>query len=91
MWSYSGVTVDQPENESTEGIIAMKDYAKEMLEDSRPQRSAKECVDYCLEQLYNDKRRKTTDVCAGERIFEEVIGALLAARDVIERSEVSYV
>jgi len=63
----------------------MKDHSRQELESSRPERSAQECVDYCLEQLYRDRSKTIADTCAGEMTFEELIGALLAAKDELAR------
>jgi len=56
-----------------------------VLESSRPQIVAYEAVDFCLRQLYADRRHKLDDEVAHRLTYEELIGALLAARDELER------
>lgn len=62
----------------------VKDYSKEVLESSRPQIVAYEAVDFCIRQLYADRRHKLDDEVARRLTYEELIGALLAARDELE-------
>lgn len=65
----------------------MNDHSQQELESGRPEHSAQHLVDYCLKQLYQDRKKKITDTCAGEMTYEELIAALLAARDEIRRIE----
>jgi len=62
----------------------MKDYSREELELSRPQVSPLEAVEFCLQQLYADKTKTIDDRVAGCCTYEELIGALLHARDELE-------
>jgi len=59
----------------------MKDYSKEILEKSRPERSALECVNFCLNCLYDDNKLTISDTIGDRMTLEELIGALLKARD----------
>ncbi len=62
----------------------MKCYSKESLESCRPEGiSALDTVDFCLGQLYKDKTHCITDEIVDRLTFEELIGALLLASDVI--------
>lgn len=62
----------------------MRDYSQEILEESRPNVSPAEAVDFCLRQLYRDRRHETEDEVVARLTFEELIGALLLAKDEIE-------
>lgn len=64
----------------------MKDYTKEQLENNgRPDLTAKELVDFCLDQLYKDKKHSLSDEVVKDYLtYEELIGTLLVARDSIE-------
>lgn len=68
-------------------MIDMKDYSKESLERSRPSHSALECVNFCLNCLYEDKNLTISDTVGDMMTLEELIGALLQARDVLEEVE----
>ena len=59
----------------------MRNVTKETLENYRPEVSAESAIDYCLERLYADERHHTGDVVSSGLTYEEVIGALLMARD----------
>lgn len=65
----------------------MRDYSQEELESSRPNEDALHCVEFCLEQLFKDRTKRTEQVVAGVCTYEELIGALLAAKDELERNE----
>jgi hypothetical protein len=59
----------------------MRDCSQEALEASRPEKSAAESVDFCLQQLYQDRTHTIDQIVAGVMTYEELIGALLLARD----------
>lgn len=63
--------------------LAMKDFTKKELEGSRPAGEPVELIDFCLGRLYRDRRRQVTDEVVRGLTFEELIGALLVARDAI--------
>jgi len=65
----------------------MKDYSKKSLEKTRPSASGIETVDFCLGQLYADRKHRISDLVAGICTYEELIGALLLARDALEIEE----
>ena len=59
----------------------MKDFAREDLEGSRPSISVEETVDFCLKRLYADRAHCIDEEVVRGLSFEELIGALLLARD----------
>ena len=61
----------------------MKNVSKEVLLSSRPNLSAKEAVDYCLERLFCELNKTTADYLADKLTYEELIGALLLSSDFI--------
>ena len=63
------------------GGRSMKDFTQAVLEDGRPDTTAEECVDFCLARLFEDDVHVTTDNVVEGLTFEELIGALLVARD----------
>jgi hypothetical protein len=76
----------------------MKDYTRKELEASRPDVDGQECINFCLEALFKDKTKRMNDaVCTFKDrkrkgqgwitttlTYEELIGALLLARDHFE-------
>lgn len=65
----------------------MKDQSQRSLEADRPNVPALDCVNFCLKQLYRDETKRMTDEVVHHLTFEELIGALLAARDKLEATE----
>lgn len=65
----------------------MKDYTKEVLENKRPNKSAEDAIEFCLNQLYADKEHVIGGKIVAKLTFEELIGALLLARDEISMLE----
>jgi hypothetical protein len=69
----------------------MQDYTKEDLETGYGRLDAKQTVDFCLSCLYADTTHKISDVIVSTTYatltFEELIGALLVARDTIIAAE----
>jgi hypothetical protein len=65
----------------------MKDYTQAELETGYGRLDAKQTIDFCLSCLYADTTHKISDVIVDSRYaaltFEELIGALLIARDTI--------
>lgn len=61
----------------------MKDFTREELESNRPPKDALDVLDFCLDRLYNDTQKRTTDELAHGLTYEELIGTLLLARDEI--------
>ena len=61
----------------------MKDYTQEQLEAGRPHftHDAVDLVDFCLHRLYIDRNKSLHDELAYGLTYEELIGALLLARD----------
>ena len=62
----------------------MKDYTQKELESSRPKKDALDCINYCLECLFEDNKHKTGDEISKNLTYEEIIGALLLSRDMFE-------
>lgn len=62
----------------------MKDRTKKQLEASRPNVDTLDAITFCLDRLYADQNTKTSDEVVKGLIFEELLGALLAARDLAQ-------
>lgn len=62
----------------------MKDQTRDELERYRPHVAPVSAVNFCLAQLYNDRSRCCGDEIVQNLTYEELIGALLLARDVVE-------
>ena len=65
----------------------MKYYTKKELEAARPTVSVETAVGFCLRKLSEDDDNMIDDEIVNGLTFEEVIGALLLARDAIEEHE----
>ena len=52
------------------------------LEARRPSIDAAEAVEFCLSQLYRDKEHTLAEDVCHNLTYEELIGALLLARDI---------
>lgn len=65
----------------------MKDVKKVVAEASRPNDGALHSVKFCLKQLYADREKIVKDEVAKDLTYEDLIGALLSARDAIEELE----
>ena len=61
----------------------MLDYSQAELETGRPTLSAPQGIDFCLDRLYADNRHTLSNMVVDGLSFEELIGALLIARDEI--------
>ena len=64
----------------------MKGHSKKFLESSRPALPGEQTVKYCLKRLFQDKNKKLEDLVCDQLTYEELIGALLQARDIFEDS-----
>lgn len=63
----------------------MKNISKKTLESARPDLEPINALMFCLKSLYRDKKKNIDDdVCEG-CTYEELIGALLLAKDVLEK------
>ena len=59
----------------------MKDFSEEQCRMALPTEDAGRLVKFCLDRLFADRQRVTTDlVCFGLN-YEELLGALLAAEE----------
>ena len=65
----------------------MRDLPQRELEAWRPDLTARQAVDFALTRLYADRQHEVTEEVVSNLTFEEVIGALLLARDAIEQAE----
>lgn len=59
----------------------------ETLEAGRPTVEAERAIAFCLGGLYADTSKRTVDPVVPSLTFEELIGALLLARDVIRQAQ----
>lgn len=59
----------------------MKTHTKEQLEASRPQVEKEDAIQFCLDRLYEDKEHYIEDEVVKGLTFEELIGALLLAKE----------
>lgn len=59
----------------------MKGRTKAKLEADRPVIDCNQAVNFCLVQLYRDKEHVLSDEVCSNLTYEELIGALLLARD----------
>lgn len=64
----------------------MRNCSKRELTASRPEMSAFSAVDFCLNQLYRDRSKRLNDLVAKNLSYEELIGALLLARDLAKKA-----
>ena len=64
----------------------MKDCSKAELEAARPKISRQQAINHCLCRLYADKKHSIRDELCTNLTYEELIGALLLARDQFEAS-----
>ncbi len=68
----------------------MRDYTQEELEETRPHPDTLDCINHCLRSFYRDTEHSVTDVISPYLTYEEVIGALLLARDSLEYGGEQY-
>jgi hypothetical protein len=62
----------------------MKDASKRLLTLYRPTITAEEAINFCLDRLFEDKEKKVGYEVVKGLTFEELIGALLLAKDAQE-------
>jgi len=65
----------------------MKDTTRKTAESSRPDVSALQSISNSLEQIYADQEHNSSDDVVDGLKFEELIGALLQARDLAEQED----
>ncbi len=65
----------------------MKNITKEELEQGRPTIDVLEGLNFCLDQLYEDREHTFYQDIVKGLTFEELIGVLLLARDEVKRYE----
>jgi hypothetical protein len=64
----------------------MKDITQQQWEAGRPRGTAVELINFCLSALYKDKDHYSNDEIVHGLTFEELIGALLVARDTAQQA-----
>jgi len=62
----------------------MKNYSEDVIRGSRPDKSAEHTIGYCLKCLLADTQHKITDEVVAGLNFEELLGALLQAEDLVK-------
>ncbi|MGD0534352.1 MAG: hypothetical protein ABR999_02780 [Methanoregula sp.] len=62
----------------------MKDFTRDQLRESRPTVTAMEAVSFCLDALYTDRKHRIADEVVKNLTYEELIGALLLAEDLLK-------
>lgn len=65
----------------------MKNFSEQELKNSRPNVSAKVTVAHCLKMLYADKEKLLSDPVVKNLSYEELLGALLQCKDMIDENE----
>lgn len=65
----------------------MLDRSQFELEASRPTISGLQAIDHALHCLFIDRSRRITDEVVQGLLFEELLGALLLAKDAFESSD----
>lgn len=69
----------------------MKDVTEEQWRAERPQGvTADEAIEYCLQMLFENQRKKSQDQIVPGLTFETLIGTLLLAQDVVTEHEECY-
>ncbi len=64
--------------------LTVKDTVREYDEASRPEVPASQAIRHCLDRLFADDTRSHHDEVVPGLSFEELIGALLLARDLAQ-------
>lgn len=67
----------------------MKDISKECIEHLVRLKDVPtlHALEFCLQELFHDKKRSLLSYAAGGMTYEYLIGALLQARDYVEMAE----
>jgi hypothetical protein len=68
----------------------MRDVERKHLERSRPQVPPLKAINHCLACLFDDEQHAASDKVVDKLTYEELIGALLLARDLAEDAGRSY-
>lgn len=68
----------------------MRDYTQRQHEAGRSDEPVEDSIDYCLQQLFADQTHSAKDTCAGTMTYEQLIKALLAARQQIAHAKGGY-
>ena len=63
----------------------MRDYTEAEISKFRPNGTALDTVNFCLKHLFEDKNHLLTHGVVYGLTFEELLGALLLARDELSR------
>jgi hypothetical protein len=63
----------------------MKDFTEEQYSESRPDVDICDGINFCLKQLFKDKEHGRDDEIVDSLTFEELIGVLLKAKDIVDK------
>ena len=63
----------------------MKNRSQREIKASRPTVLVDQAVRHCLAALIRDKKHRMQDEIVDGLVFEELLGALLLCRDILER------
>ncbi len=63
----------------------MRSHSQESIESTRPNKSALTTIEYCLRRLYADTKTDINQLVVHGLTYEELIGALLLARDALKK------
>ena len=61
----------------------MKDFSERQLRAGCPNMEPRDTIAFCLECRFNDTKHKITDCVTDRFTYEELIGALLQAKEII--------
>jgi len=64
----------------------MKDYTQQQFENGSPRVTALYGINFCLERLYADREKLSTDDVVADLAFIELIGVLIAAREELKEA-----
>jgi hypothetical protein len=64
----------------------MQDRDQDFIESGLPAKDALDCIKGCLDALYADQRKETSDRFASNMTYEELLTTLLLARNEIEEA-----
>lgn len=65
----------------------MKDYTPEELKNNRPDKDVSDTIEFCLGRLFLDKTKSILDKVCNGLTYEELIGSLLQAKDLVEERD----
>ena len=63
----------------------MRSHSQETIESSRPKENVLTTIEHCLRRLYADTKTDLNQLVVQGLTYEELIGALLLARDALKK------